>query len=301
MSQTYLFHTYVISNHRTGGTGPFTYLPGRSAVALVAGRTRRFQPRSASGGPGAEGGLRRPAQLGRGTPPAPSLARPTRGLVHGTMRPPPTPGLTARSWGTAPLMALTVPLRQARAGSAGPGSDPAVSPSPGPAASSSKSRFPTGEAAASAIPAGQRRRRRPSAPAAAAARGTEKLLHRAGPEHRPPPPRRAPRARPGPTRPRAGRAGPGGLRGRREARSGGGAGGLVGETRRCEGPVGGTEQESRSLGTAGTGTRHSERPAGGTARRRGRRVGRRARALPSQNRSRPPSPKPGIIAEMKEF
>lgn len=76
---------------------------------------------------------------------------------HGP-RPPPAPHhhlrrrlLTARSWGTAPLIARTVPLRQAREGSAGPESGPVASPSPGAAASSSRSRFPTGEAATSAI------------------------------------------------------------------------------------------------------------------------------------------------------
>lgn len=111
------------------------------------------------------------AELRREGPPARRSRDPTGGEAalrgRGPFTPRPGPArpaprrrfrrrvLTARSWGTAPLIARTVPLRQAREGSAGPESGPAASPSPGAAASSSRSRFPTGEAATSAIPAGQ--------------------------------------------------------------------------------------------------------------------------------------------------
>lgn len=98
---------------------------------------------------------------------------------------PPRPSLTAKSWGTAPLMARTVPARQARVRSAGPGSPPAAAAAAAGteaeaeavvSANRSSSRLPTGEAAASAIArAGQtlapaRRLPPPSPPSARSAR-----------------------------------------------------------------------------------------------------------------------------------
>lgn len=128
---------------------------------------------------------------------------------------PPRPPLTAKSWGTAPLMARTVPARQARVRSAGPGSPPAAAAAAGTeaedeaavSANRSSSRLPTGEAAASAIArAGQTRapaRRLPPPPPPSSRSARKASLRttrgRGSPppnsHHQPPAPRSAPRGR----------------------------------------------------------------------------------------------------------
>lgn len=131
---------------------------------------------------------------------------------------PPRPPLTARSWGTAPLMARTVPARQARVRSAGPGSPPAAAAAaagteaedePAVSANRSSSRLPTGEAAASAIARAGRTRapaRRLPPPPPPISRSARKASLRTtrgrgspppppNSHHQPPAPRSAPRGR----------------------------------------------------------------------------------------------------------
>lgn len=165
-----------------------------------AAATRPGEATPRGPGPAASPAPQRPAPVREAAAHAggPTRGVPARGSPSPQLPPPPRrQGLTARSWGTAPLMARTVPLRQAREGSAGPGSGPTASPSPGPAASSSRSRFPTGEAAASAIPDGlepppppARAHRSPPTP-----RDTEQATApRWASERRPPRSRHAPRS-----------------------------------------------------------------------------------------------------------
>ena len=143
---------------------------------------------------------------GRGTGSPPSHRPLTKAPGEAARRPcnpglecPPRPPLTAKSWGTAPLMARTVPARQARVRSAGPGSPPAAAAAGTEAedeaavsANRSSSRLPTGEAAASAIArAGQTRapaRRLPPPPPPSSRSARKASLRTTRGRGSPPPP-----------------------------------------------------------------------------------------------------------------
>lgn len=177
--------------------------PGETGAHTPTRKPRRPQPEC----PGAEvpaGGAQESRGRGTGSPPPRHpLTKAPGEAAHRPRSPglacPPRPPLTARSWGTAPLMARTVPALQARVRSAGPGSPLTTAAAVGAeaeaeavgSANRSNSRLPTGEAAASAIARAGRTRapaRRLPPPSPPSARSTRKASLRTTRGRRSPPP-----------------------------------------------------------------------------------------------------------------